>query len=327
MEDCNAYAGTFSTMRYYDGDLYMIDTEYEKTEDTKMNEIICLYRMKTDGSGKDKVCELATIYPDEIVMAEGDDGINYDIYWNIYRGYLYYAYRIGTTGLKDDTFHNNQSNYVMRIHLAHPSDKTYIMPLEGTSVEQISFQGSGSYVYFYDIDYEQLLKSTQNGRNVLFRKKCIVCILTSVLVSGIVMYRSFSFVCRTYGLKNLKYSVFSLDLFSDVWVDIPLWGMVVLLWICRIMAACSVSFIILWMSGRTKTLIESLVLNAAILIVPAGLVMMGFSKISVVSVLRPMMVTAHWNQYGFGNIVSILPLCVFVGIGILCLRLAKKKSV
>lgn len=69
---------------------------------------------------------------------------------------------------------------------------------------------------------EQLLKSTQNGRNVLFRKKCIVCILTSVLVSGIVMYRSFSFVCRTYGLKNLKYSVFSLDLFSDVWVDIPL---------------------------------------------------------------------------------------------------------
>lgn len=141
MEDCNAYAGTFSTMRYYDGDLYMIDTEYEKTEDTKMNEIICLYRMKTDGSGKDKVCELATIYPDEIVMAEGDDGINYDIYWNIYRGYLYYAYRIGTTGLKDDTFHNNQSNYVMRIHLAHPSDKTYIMPLEGTSVEQISFQG------------------------------------------------------------------------------------------------------------------------------------------------------------------------------------------
>lgn len=103
--------------------------------------------------------------------------------------------------------------------------------------------------------------------------------------------------------------------------------MVVLLWICRIMAACSVSFIILWMSGRTKTLIESLVLNAAILIVPAGLVMMGFSKISVVSVLRPMMVTAHWNQYGFGNIVSILPLCVLVGIGILCLRLAKKKSV
>lgn len=58
-----------------------------------------------------------------------------------------------------------------------------------------------------------------------------------------------------------------LSLFSDVWVDIPRWGMVVLLWICRITAACSVSFIILWMSGRTKTLIERRVSHRLIVIV------------------------------------------------------------
>lgn len=150
VEECNAHVG-LGALCYYNGDLYTIGTEYEAEGNVLISEKQVLYKTSTAGAGKEKVCELATIYNSDMVELAGGEGINHDIYWVIHRGYIYYAYRIGTSGLKDDSFYNNNSNYVMRKKIDGSGGVEYLMPLQGESLEQITFRGCGSYVYFYDI--------------------------------------------------------------------------------------------------------------------------------------------------------------------------------
>ena len=153
--ECNAYLN-MGIIRYYDGALYSIDTEYVADGEKITAEKQILYRIATDGSGRDRVCELATIFMDDTVPLFEGDGFNHDLYWTIHRGYIYYAYRIGTSGLKDDSFHNNMSNYLLRMKLDKNSEREFIMPFKGEALEMLSLKGYGSYVYFMDVDSDNL---------------------------------------------------------------------------------------------------------------------------------------------------------------------------
>lgn len=156
-EDCNGYTDMYPIC-YYDGYVYTV-----LREDNSEGEDIWLYRISTKGEGREKVCMLASISNDEVVSLDGSESVAQDIEFTIYRGYIYYAYRIGTSGLKDETLHNNNSSYVIRMNLKDEKDKEYLMPLEGDTLEQISFWASEGYVYFVDIEMED------NDRGYLYR--------------------------------------------------------------------------------------------------------------------------------------------------------------
>lgn len=152
-EVCNAWLGEMA-LQYYNGALYSVKLESFGQGDQYLGEKLVLYRIELDGSGKEKVCELATLYDENIVDEEGGQGHNADYYWIIHRGYIYYVYRIGTSGLQDNSYYNNNSNYVSRMKLEKDAEREYLVPLTGNYTEQISFRAYGSYVYFYDVQKE-----------------------------------------------------------------------------------------------------------------------------------------------------------------------------
>lgn len=148
--ECNAYAER--TIQYYDGYLYTYRTESVFEGDINVGKKLLLYRIAPDGSSADGVCEFATVYYDDMVdSVEGMEGYSDNFLWMIHRGYVYYAYDIGTAAVKDDSYYNNMSHYVCRMKLDGTGEREYLMPLEGSAIEQISFHGCGSYVYFLDV--------------------------------------------------------------------------------------------------------------------------------------------------------------------------------
>lgn len=71
----------------------------------------------------------------------------------------------------------------------------------------------------------------------------------------------------------------------------------------------------------------SVFLCVLLLLAPAGLVYMGFSAVSFLSVLRPLTVTYFWNKYGFEGIMCMLPCIILLMAGIAAQRIGKKDSV
>lgn len=153
-DECNAHLDDYSDIQYYDGDLYYNVTEYEMSGDEIINEQICLYKMDIESQEKEKVCELAKIHHADMVEMSGGAGINYNIVWTIHRGYVYFAYGIGTSGLKDNTMYNNMSNCVSRMRMDGTGERENLMLLKRNMVEAISFEGHGSYMYFMDPDVD-----------------------------------------------------------------------------------------------------------------------------------------------------------------------------
>ena len=150
-EDCKAYFNS-QGIQYFQGSLYTVaeETIWEGDEVIGYEEV--LYRISLDGNTKEKICTFATIYKRDIVTMADSNMQSCSIYWTIHRGYIYYVYDIGTSGLPDNTFYNNMSNYICRMKIGKNEEREYIMPLEkGSITAETDFWGYGSYVYFCDI--------------------------------------------------------------------------------------------------------------------------------------------------------------------------------
>jgi len=160
--DCAAYFNSMG-IQYFQGFLYTVMDEDLLRGNNEGVYDIALYKISLDGNTKEKICTLATIYKGDMVTAAGSDMMSGSVYWMIHRGYIYYVYNIGTSGLKDNTFYNNMSHYICRMKIGKNEEREYIMPLaRGSRAAEIDFWGYGSYMYFSDIEDE-------TGKGELYR--------------------------------------------------------------------------------------------------------------------------------------------------------------
>lgn len=174
---------------------------------------------------------------------------------------------------------------------------------------------------------EKLIRSTKNGRKILQNRKniwsCIVAFIILVMVTAVGFYN----IRTTYGMKSFGMAAQSLELLQDFPLPFSIGGTLLFLWVLRYLVLASVAGIILYISGRTKNIISSLMWCVLVIMVPAGLVYMGFSRISFISVLYPVMVTCFWNDYGFQGVMWWLP-CVMVWIiGRISMHLVNKGEI
>lgn len=186
---------------------------------------------------------------------------------------------------------------------------------------------SGVKSYESSQNAEKFIKSTKRGRNSLYKRKGIVAVLTALFVFLPVAISGFYSVYKTYGMAGFGMSVQSLDEFAEFPINLTLGSMLLLVWILRYIMLAAVALIILFLSGKAKNMMISLFVCLLVILVPAGIVYMGFSAVSFLSVLRPMTVTYFWNQYGFDGVLWFLPCFILLAAGTAAWRLGKRDSV
>ena len=104
-----------------------------------------LYRISTDGSQREKLCELSRM----LHMVNGGEDGNMGITAVLHRGYLYYAYLLQTG---DDRYQNG-SNVLWRIPIDGSGEKECIMPFPvHAEIASMRMLSAGSYVYFMPAD-------------------------------------------------------------------------------------------------------------------------------------------------------------------------------
>lgn len=188
----------------------------------------------------------------------------------------------------------------------------------------ITLAGLKSYETSQNAD--KFLKSLKKGRTSVFYRKCVAALFVTGFITGAVSFVGFSNTYHTYGMSGFDLSVLSLEMFEKFPVNISLGQMLGLVWILRFIMLYAVAMIVIFLSGRTKNMLVSMFLSALVLLIPAGLVHMGFEPLSMVSVLRPVTVTHFWNVYGFEKITSVLP-CIVLGIiGVISFFIARRDS-
>jgi hypothetical protein len=185
---------------------------------------------------------------------------------------------------------------------------------------------SGLRSYESSQNADKFLKSMKRGRTHVFYRKCIVALMVTAIIMAAVTYVSFRNTYDTYGMAGFDMSVWSLESMEQFPVDLSLGQVIALIWVLRFALLYAVAMIIMLLSGHTKNMLVSILVSALVLLIPAGLVIMGFDLVSILSVLRPATVTYFWNKYGFENIRCILPGIVLAVIGITAFIRSRRES-
>ncbi len=189
----------------------------------------------------------------------------------------------------------------------------------------VSLAGIKSYEGSQNAD--KFIKSTKRGRSILYRRKCAVALIVTLFVFLMPTLSGFYNISKTYGITEFQVAAQSLDEFAKFPLTVSLGGLLLIVWIFRFIMLAAVAGFIIFLSGRTKNMMVSVFLCVLLLLAPAGLVYMGFSAVSFLSVLRPLTVTYFWNKYGFEGIMCMLPCIILLMAGIAAQRIGKKDSV
>jgi len=189
----------------------------------------------------------------------------------------------------------------------------------------VSLSGIKSYEGSQNAD--KFIKSTKKGRAFLYRRKCAAALIVTLPVFLLPTLSGFYNISKTYGMDEFQIAAQSLDEFAEFPLKVSLGGLLLLVWILRFLMLGAVAMFIIFLSGRTKNMMVSVFVCVLLLLAPAGFVYMGFSAISFLSVLRPVMVTYFWNKYGFGGIMWLLPCVVLFAAGVAAQRIGKRDSV
>lgn len=146
-ETCPAMCGSTNGMEYYNSELYYLAPyfQYQQSEESIVQYFLRKKSLK-DGND-DKLAEFT-----KIMVSGGDETMTDYIHYFQHRGYLYYAYVIGS-GQKEENFHNNGSNCIYRIPIDGKGEPECIFVMDvGYCIDYIELMGQGSYVYFCTTD-------------------------------------------------------------------------------------------------------------------------------------------------------------------------------
>lgn len=146
---CSAYVPNFLEVEYYRGYLYMA-CEYIFVEPEEENVMkYDIMKVSPDGSTKDKILEVARVVEEREYDKERPAAY---ITYIQHRGYLYYAYNIGS-GDDEGSFYNNGSNCLYRVPLEEKGETECILPLDfKTNMAMLHMTAEGSYMYFVMAD-------------------------------------------------------------------------------------------------------------------------------------------------------------------------------
>ncbi|MBP3678101.1 MAG: hypothetical protein J6I97_07135 [Agathobacter sp.] len=161
---CNAYigdVGVFDGISYYDGNLYVLKTEYDDGAFQR------LYRIKEDGSGKEKVYEWSNMIVEE---------------WCLHRGDFFYTEH---SFYEDEATKEVKENFcVKKISVDNSAEtpKTVYEAPQDVSVYILSHLNAyGNYLYFYVVGSTGTLEQSTDAGAWLdyhYEKQMVVNLLT-----------------------------------------------------------------------------------------------------------------------------------------------------
>lgn len=163
---------------------------------------------------------------------------------------------------------------------------------------------------------KKFIQSTRRGRRFVLLGKSIHMMIITVAVVLIVSVAQFIYTDRSYGLGGYEFSVQSIEGMAQFPMSVSVGQMLGLVVLGRIFCAWTCSMIIKCISAKSKNLLTSVLVGAVVLIIPAVAVSMGVEVMSYISLIRSLGVTHFWNNYGFENMMWILPVGVVSVAGI-----------
>lgn len=186
---------------------------------------------------------------------------------------------------------------------------------------------SGVFCFENSQNATTMLKSTVCGREKLFRMKCIAAGLMMTLVCVSVAGAGLVNIWINYDMEGLQWSIRGLGEFSGFPLDISIGAFLVLFWILRWLVLCATVMIILYVSEKSGRVINALIFNCILLLLPAALTYSGNMVLSKLSVLDVLTVSGMYSRSGTGTWIWILPEILFLGIGMICMKKCRKDCI
>ncbi len=135
---------------------------------------------------------------------------------------------------------------------------------------------------------ELLQHTCLRGRGSVCIRKYLSCLLYGTTAWMIAYLPRYLAVFSQYGTAGLGSPLKSLSILSDVPFNIPLWGYLVLVGICRYLGMVTSVGLILWLSKKTGNMIQTILIALLVLLLPVFLYLMGLTGETYLSLL-PMM--------------------------------------
>lgn len=137
----------------------------------------------------------------------------------------------------------------------------------------VSFENNQGAVKF--------IRSTKRGRIPVFRRKVVLTIVTSILLSVLFAICDIIYVRDTYGLGDFTLAIQSLPDFESISYSIQIDEMIGVIIFFRIVATVSTAFLILSISAYTRQPLFSEIICLVLFLLPALLYQAGVEYLSV----------------------------------------------
>ena len=127
----------------------------------------------------------------------------------------------------------------------------------------------GTFSIEYSTDMQRVIRSTPLGRRTLFWKKIVFSSILSVLVSVIILIPRVWQVGSLYGFSAVTAPLYSLAEYSAASPSIPVFMLIFVSFIARLVAAWTMAMIILQLSQGLKNMFSTAIVGGLFLCMPA----------------------------------------------------------
>lgn len=135
----------------------------------------------------------------------------------------------------------------------------------------------GFFSIEYATDMQRVVRSTPNGRRKLFQKKFSICSILAITVSLLVLFPRLWQVGTGYGFSAVTAPLYSLTEYSTASVSIPIFMLLFVSLLARIIAGWVTAVVILLLSQRLKNMLSAALVGGLIFCMPPLLDLYGLT--------------------------------------------------
>lgn len=186
---------------------------------------------------------------------------------------------------------------------------------------------AGIFAYEKQCGTDTLIKSCVNGRKKLLFHKYEICLLSSVMIWGIIygteIYHLFT-VCTP---ATLSAPIQSLAMFDKFPIHCSIAGFLILLYLFRLFMLCCVGCMVMFVSSKQKRVNTAYIAVVGIAVVPSAIYyFISIAPLKMVSTTIPVSATGLLlNTHGAVNGIAVIGL-LMSGIALLCVYLVRKQQ-
>ena len=172
-----------------------------------------------------------------------------------------------------------------------------------------------------------IIKSCVNGRKKLLFHKYEICLLSSVMIWGIIygteIYHLFT-VCTP---ATLSAPIQSLAMFDKFPIHCSIAGFLILPYLFRLFMLCCVGCMVMFVSSKQKRVNTAYIAVVGIAVVPSAIYyFISIAPLKMVSTTIPVSATGLLlNTHGAVNGIAVIGL-LMSGIALLCVYLVRKQQ-